>query len=155
MTAGIVILSLIAPPAAAAEYDSKAPLYIKRVEFCLDKPKGAGAFNSRENNEFKKGDDEVYIYIEAQNCRPEKEGQYYHIRLAMDIDIYYEDGMRIYSEEGASAFDHQSIRRNTDSYLWAKIDASCLREGEYKVEITVRDENSDKEAFALTRFKRL
>lgn len=138
---------------AAALYNPKGPLRVKKVEFCTYKPKGLGLFDLRKDNEYKRGDDEIYIYIEVANCKPERDNQYYHIRLAMDMDIYYEDGICIYSEEDVNTFDYPSLRKKTDAYLWAKIDASSLKGGEYKAEMTIRDENSGKEAFALARWK--
>ncbi len=149
-----IILGVVAPFSAGAGYDPEAPLRVKRVEFCKDKPRGLGNFELKEENEFKKGDNQIYIYVEVDNCRSKKDGQYYHIRLAMDMDIYYEDGICIYSEEETNTFDYQSRRKDTDAYLWANIDASYLKEGEYKVEMVIRDLNSDKESFALARFRR-
>lgn len=138
-----------------ADYDSKAPLNVTKTEFCVDKPKGLGQFELRENNEFGEHDKEAHIYIEVSNCKTEKEDRYYHLRLSMDVDIYYEDGVLIFSQEDVNVFDRQSIRKASDAYLWARIDLSQLKEGEYKVEMTIKDLNSEKESFALRRFKKI
>jgi len=135
-----------------AEYDTEAPLHVKKIEFCTEKPKGLGNIQLRESDEFTK-EEPVFIYIELGNCKPEKDGSFYHIRLAMDVDIYYEDGRCIYSEEEANIIDRQVIRRSSDAYMYAKVETQYLKAGAYKIEMAIKDENAEKKAFALARFK--
>ena len=151
----MLVILLAAVPSFSDLYDTKGPLIIRNVELCEDKPRGLRHFESRDSNEFKEGDNEVYIYIEVSNCKPEKVDRDYHVNLALDINIYYDDGLCILSEEDANVFDYPSRKARTEAYLWVKIDATYLKKGEYKVEMTVKDENSDKEAFALTKFRRI
>lgn len=143
--------SLVCLAMSVYAYDPGAPLRVKKVEFSVNKPKGLGIFELRDNNTFKK-EEPVYVYVELSNCKPEKKSRFYHIRLTMDVDIYYEDGICVYSEDDANVVDRESLVKNTDSYLWTKIETSFLKEGEYKVEMSIKDENSTKETFALTRF---
>lgn len=147
-----MVIVIYMPIAAHGEYDPNAPLRVKRIEFCKEKPKGIGHFEPRENNEFNRADSDIYIYIDVDNCRSEREAGAYHVRLTMDVDIYYENGMCIYTEETANTFGYQSRTKKNDAYLWTKIDGSYLRGGEYKVEMTIHDEIGDSEAFALTSF---
>jgi len=150
--AAIIFIFASVPMLCYGEYDAAAPLKIERVEFSSDRPKGFGRFHLRDGGAFKT-DEGVIIYIEVANCVSQRENRYYHTRLTMDVDIYYEDGIMIYSAKDVNYSDIQLSTRRNEGYIWTEIDTSCLKEGEYKVEMTVRDENSEKEAFALTRFR--
>lgn len=149
----LVLLAINCLPVKGYAYDSSAPLYVKRVDVCLEKPKGLGRFQPVADGTLRRGDREVFIYIELSNCKTRRKSNSYETSLAVDVAIYYEDGSCIFSEEEVSVFDYNTAKRDGDSYLWTKIDASYLKSGEYKVEMTVRDKNSKKEAFTLTKFK--
>ncbi|MBL7068560.1 MAG: hypothetical protein ISS34_01705 [Candidatus Omnitrophica bacterium] len=148
----IIFIYAMASALCYGEYDAAAPLKIERVEFLSGKPKGYGRFQLRDGDNFKKAED-VFIYIEVANCVSERETRYYYTRLTMDVDIYYEDGLKIYSVEDTNFSDVQFNNKRHEGYIWTKIETSYLKEGEYKVEMTIRDENSDKEAFTLTTFR--
>ncbi len=139
----------------AAHYKSRDPLRVIRVELCLDRPRGYGRYVPSENGEFGKNDLDIYVYIEVENCKPVRDANLFRTTLALDMIIYYNDGMCIYSQEEVNLSDNTSLANNSKSYIWAKIDTRYLKEGKYKVEMTVRDENSRKEAFALTRFTKI
>lgn len=147
------MLFLILMASSAAAYNPDSPLYVKSVMHCGDKPRGVGNYIEREGRSYKKGDDEIFIYVELNNCRSEKRDQFYHINLAVDIDIYYEDGIRVFSEYEANTFDYHNPRKLSEAYIWTKIDASGLKAGGYKVEMTVRDLNSKKEVLTVTKFE--
>jgi hypothetical protein len=151
----LIVIGEAMGPVFAVGYDSNAPLLVKRVEFCQDRPKGLGRFEQKTSNEFRTADDKIYLYIELANCKQRRKENYFYTRLALDIDIYYEDGVCVFSERDVNVFDCRSARRRDNAYMWTKIDATYLREGEYKIEMTVRDETTDKEAFCLTRFKKM
>ena len=151
----LIVLGEAMSPVLAVGYDSKSPLLVKRVEFCQDRPKGLGRFEQKVGNEFTMTDSNIYLYIELANCKQRRERNYFYTRLALDIDIYYEDGICVFNEEDVNVFDCRSTRRSDNAYMWAKIDVTYLKEGEYKVEMTVKDETTDKEAFCLTRFKKM
>ncbi|MEE8359420.1 MAG: hypothetical protein V3S04_00675 [Candidatus Omnitrophota bacterium] len=139
----------------AAHYKSRDSLRVVKIELCLDKPKGYGRYIPSGNNEFGKNDLDIYVYLEVENCKPARDANLFLTTLALDMDIYYNDGVCIYSQEEVNISINTSLANNSNSYIWAKIDTRYLKEGEYKVEMTVRDENSRKEAFALTRFTKI
>ena len=148
-------LIITATTSVYAAYNSSAPLYVKKVEFCIDKPKGLGIFELRESNEYKKGENEVYIYLEVANCKQKRGTSDYYTSLSVDVDIYYEDGMLVFSEDEVNMHDARSVKRDSNGYLWVMINARYLKEGEYKIEMTIRDQHTKKEAFAVTRFKKI
>ena len=70
----------------------------------------------------------------------------------MDMDIYFEDGMLVYSEKEVKSFNPRQQRKFSRAMLWVKIETRFLKPGEYKAEVMVRDEFSGKMGFALERF---
>ena len=71
----------------------------------------------------------------------------------MDIDIFYENGMCVYSQKDVKSFNPKSHRELSKAMLWVKIETRFLKPGEYKVEVKLRDENSGKEGFVIKKFK--
>ena len=140
------------PSRSQAQYDPEAPMHVRKISFAADKPSGLGRYVPLKKAEYANAED-VYIYIEVSNCKARKDKLYFRTTLAMDVEIYYEDGLKIYSHEEAASHDVLHPRKKNESYIWTKINTSLLEEGEYKVEMRITDENSDKEAFALTRFR--
>lgn len=135
-----------------AQYDPEAPMHVRQISFAADRPSGLGRYVPLKKAEYANAED-VYIYIEVSNCKALKDKLHFRTTLAMDVEIYYEDGLKIFSHEEAASLDVLHPRKKNESYIWTKINTSSLKEGEYKVEMRITDENSDKEAFALTRFR--
>ncbi len=139
---------------ASAEYDIDGPLIIERVELCQEKPKGLNRFVPREKNEYIRGkDNELYIYSEVANCKSIRERERHLISLSMGLDIYYEDGTSVYSQKDVTYTENQNNYMRSNGYIYVKIDLQHLKEGEYKVEMYIRDNNSEKEAFTVTGFR--
>ncbi len=158
----------------SSTYNPDGPLIVKKAQFCAVRPRGIGRIEALEKNVFKEDRREVYLYIEVSNCKPVKKEEYYHAEFSIDVDIYYEDGICVYSKREANNFDCprdpggkegssagssgvelclcHSGRGRSSGYMWLKLDISDLRPGDYKIESTVRDINSKKKAFVLERF---
>jgi len=138
--------------AYSGTYNPDGPLIVKKAQFCAGRPRGIGRIEALQGNAFKKDRGAVYLYIEVDNCKAVKKEKYYHAEFSIDVDIYYEDGILVYSEKEANNFDCPIQRGRNNGYMWLKLDISDLMPGEYKIELTVRDINSKKKAFVLERF---
>jgi hypothetical protein len=154
-----LLLSLIAVVAAAAAagdaaavYQPGDPLYVRATEICEAKPRGVGSFEAAGAGGFRRDDGPLYVYIELDNCKTEREGNLYYARLEMDVDLYYDDSDLVYSADETNYFDSKSVSAGNAAYTWAEIDISSMKAGDYKLEIVVRDVVSRKEAFTIARF---
>ena len=146
----ILAIFLFSDPAMAL-FNPQARLQIKNLQFCAAKPSRMGRFKPVSEKGTKVGDD-VYLYMEAQNCRSKRKGKNFSLYLIADMDIYHEDGMRIYSQKDVKSFMPESARNMSAAMLWIKIETIYLKAGEYKVELTIKDEYSEKTAFVIGKF---
>jgi len=136
----------------AALYQPGDPLYVRATEICTAKPRGVGSFELAGTGGFTRDVGTLYVYIELENCKTERDGNLYYARLDMDVALYYDDSFLVYSADETNYFDCKSVSAGSDAYTWAEIDISNMKTGDYKLEIVVRDIVSEKEAFTIVRF---
>ena len=148
----LIVLVLFSKDKAYAVYKPEARLFLKNLNFCISKPLGFRKFSPVSEKGVSVGED-TYLYAEVENCKSKKDGRYYYLDLVMDMDIYYENGTCVYSQKDVKSFDTKSLRKLSKSFVWVKIETRYLKPGKYKIEIRLRDNNTDKVGFALQNLK--
>src|SRR4030043_2425241 len=99
---------------AASPYAAASEFRVTKVELIEERPKGLGYFKPRGNNEYKRGEDWILIYIEVAGCKTDREENFFKMRLAVDMRIYYEDSICVFDEEEANIYEYKTARNTND-----------------------------------------
>lgn len=130
----------------------KAPLALNHFQFVQAPGEAYGVYRPRESNVYKP-DEVVYIYSEPAGYTFKKEGDIYKFSLTADFLLMDGEGSVLGGQKNFATFGFQSRMPNTEFMLNLTYTFTGLTPGKYKIETTVKDDNSDKKTSKTLEFE--
>ncbi len=129
-----------------------SPLTINKAILVASDPQGYGIYDIRDGNQYKSGEPMV-IYTEPSGFGYGRDGDMNLINMALDFEIKSSSGDSLASKEDFAKWDLRSRVRNKEFMGKITYTFSGIEPGDYVVETTIRDLNSDKKVSFATPFK--
>lgn len=131
---------------AATSLWNKSPLSFRKVLWVADPPMGFGVYNPRKTNVYKAGD-KMIVYCEPIGIDSKWVGGMdgaWQYEFALDLTVKTKDGRQVYSQ--ANIGKHEGVSRVRTRQLMCRVDITLtnIPDGEYTVEVTLRDSASGK-----------
>ena len=131
--------------AAVSDALSKAPLGFRRILFVGAVPEGFAAYKPRADANFKQGEP-LIIYAEPIGVTWKQDGDEVSSKLTVDFEIRTADGKVIGGQKGFGEFALRAREHPLDYMSHVKINLTGAPAGAYILELTIKDQNSDKSA---------
>ncbi|MBW1708404.1 MAG: hypothetical protein JRG97_02040 [Deltaproteobacteria bacterium] len=124
---------------------NKAPLTFNNATWIMEPPEGFGMYKPRESNVFD-AVEPVLIYLEPVGYTIKKAGPFYSFRLFADFAVLDDKNKVLGSQQNFAQYQVRSRSLQTEYPIFFTFNFRDLPAGRYKLQITVHDENSEKEA---------
>ncbi len=128
-----------------------APLTINKAVLVATDPQGFGIYDIRSNNQYKSGEP-IVIYTEPSGFGYGRDGDFYTINMALDFDIKSSSGDSLANQPDFAKWELRSRVANKEFMGKLTYTFSGITPGDYVVETTIRDQNSDKKITFPTPF---
>ena len=159
LIACIPLMSLMAPPAIAADIESlerqlaqardAAPMEVKPFMTVSREAKYFGDYEPRKDNVFRKGE-KLLFYGEPKNLTyPKNDKGQLEPAFEVDLEVKAPDGKTL-TQPKLMSFRLPTRSRAQDLYLNLSLNLGSAPAGNYNIKFTVRDMNSKKSAVAAT-----
>lgn len=138
---------------AMLELYNESPLVLNNVTWISSPPTGYGQYDPKISGVFDPAQP-LLLYMEPVGYTIKKSGSFYSFGFKADLKVTaveggYEGGLRNFAEE------HVDSRSLTTEYsIFYTFNFKELPPGEYNLEVTVHDENSNKKAVAKVTFRK-
>jgi hypothetical protein len=129
-----------------------SPLTINKAVLVASDPQGFGIYDIRDGNQYKSGEPMV-IYTEPSGFAYGRDGDMNLISMALDFEIKSSSGESLANKQDFAKWDLRSRVRNKEFMGKITYTFSGIEPGDYVVETTIRDLNSDKTVMFPTPFK--
>ncbi len=129
-----------------------APLTINKAILVASDPQGFGIYDIRDSNQYKSGEP-IVVYTEPSGFGYGRDGDLYTINMALDFEIKSSSGESLANQQGFAKWELRSRIPNKEFMGKLTYTFSGIEPGDYIVETTIRDQNSDKKVTFPTPFK--
>ncbi|MBW2092279.1 MAG: hypothetical protein JRI34_09190 [Deltaproteobacteria bacterium] len=124
---------------------NKAPLTLNNVTWIIEPPEGYGMYKPRESDVFDLVEP-ILIYFEPVGYTIKKAGPFYSFKLSADFAVLDDKGALLGSQTNFAQYHVESRSPQTEYPMFFTFNLKELPAGRYRLQITVHDENSEKEA---------
>ncbi|MBW2062579.1 MAG: hypothetical protein JRI95_13605 [Deltaproteobacteria bacterium] len=124
---------------------NKAPLTLNNVTWIIEPPDGYGMYEPRESDVFNPAEP-ILIYLEPVGFTIKKVGPFYRFRLYADFAVLDAKDKLLGSQKNFAQYQVESRSLHTEYPMFFTFNFRELPPGKYKLQITIHDEYSDKEA---------
>ena len=131
----------------------ETPLTATNITFVMEQPEGYGMYTPRTDTVFN-AIDPILIYCEPVGYTVVKNGDLYEFNLSADFTVADEKGNILGGQENFGSWGIKSRAFNTEFMMFFTFNLKGLPGGKYKLQVTLKDTNSDKttsfqQAFAI------
>lgn len=130
---------------ALQEVWNQAPLLAQNVHFVTDQPEAYGMYKPRANNVFD-AVDPILLYCEPVGYTVKRSGDIYSIAISADFSIVDSKGVVIGGQQNFGRWTMRSRAFNTEFMMYFTFNLRGLPAGQYRLLVTLNDQNSDKKA---------
>ena len=132
---------------------NEAPLTATNITLVTEQPGGYGMYTPRADTIFD-AIDPILIYCEPIGYTVIKNGDQYEFSLSADFTVSDESGNILGGQENFGNWGVKSRAFNTEFMMFFTFNLKGLPGGKYKLQVTLKDANSDKktsfqQAFAI------
>jgi hypothetical protein len=129
-----------------------APLTINKAILVASDPQGYGIYGIRESNQYKSGEP-IVVYTEPSGFAYGRDGELFTINMALDFEIKSSSGDSLANRQNFAKWELRSRVPNKEFMGKLTYTFSGIEPGDYIVETTIRDQNSEKKVTFPTPFK--
>jgi hypothetical protein len=129
-----------------------SPLTVTKAILVASDPQGYGIYDIRDNNQYKAGEP-IVIYAEPAGFAYGRDGDMNLINMALDFEIKSSTGESLAVKQDFAKWELRSRVANKEFMGKLTYTFSGIEPGDYVVETTIRDQNSDKKVTFATPFK--
>jgi hypothetical protein len=132
---------------------NETPLTATNIAFVTQQPEGYGMYVPRADDIFN-AIDPILIYCEPVGYTVVKNGDQYEFNLSADFTVADDKGNILGGQENFGSWGVKSRAFNTEFMMFFTFNLKGLPGGKYKLQVTLKDANSDKktsfqQAFAI------
>lgn len=122
---------------------NKGPLSVKNVTFVKEPPTGYGVYKPVEKNAFE-SIDPIFLYCEPIGYNIVKMGEEYRFGFSADFSMLDSEGNVLGGQKDFNKWSSSSRNFSMESMISFTFNLKGLPAGNYKLVVTLHDENSEK-----------
>ncbi len=122
---------------------NKAPLTVQNICFVTEQPEAYGMYTPRTEAAFD-AVDPILLYCEPVGYTVVKSGDFYSFAVAADFSVVDEKGQVLGGQQNFGSWDMKGRAFNTEFMMYFTFNLKGLPSGNYKLQVTLHDRNSDK-----------
>ncbi len=129
----------------------QSPLTINKALLVASDPQGFGMYDLRDSNRYKSGEP-IVLYTEPSGFAYGRDGELYLINMALDFEIKGSTGETLAGQQNFAKWELRSRVPNKEFMGKITYNLKGIQPGDYVVQTTIRDLNSDKVVTFPARF---